>query len=52
MATWSRMVTDGHGWARIMTTRDHPDSIHLFSKEKRKGSRNSEKTAQNRLIQC
>ena len=41
MATWSRMVTNC----------DHPDSIHLFSKEKRKGSRNLEKTAQNRLIQ-
>ncbi len=26
----------GHGWSRIVTTRDHPDSIHLFSEEKRK----------------
>ncbi|APD89537.1 hypothetical protein BM524_06870 [Alteromonas mediterranea] len=26
----------GHEWSRIVTTRDHSDSTHLFSKEKRK----------------
>ena len=33
----------GHEWSRIVTTRDHPDSIHLFSKEKTKRNRNSKK---------
>jgi len=35
----------GHEWSRIVTTRDHPDKIHLFSKEKIKGGGSFEKTA-------
>ena len=26
----------GHGWSRIVTTLDHPDSIHLFSEKNEK----------------
>ncbi len=35
----------GHEWSQIVTIRDHHDNIHLFSEEKTKRSRNSEKTS-------